>query len=287
MPLVAREDECGQSSGESVASTLALARSFVPVSRRPGDDTASAGALNRSSNWRRDGTGPNLEIDLEEALEAPGLQIARSGEQLLAVADERLRVQHLRVLENADACVQERSMVEVLSARAGPVVRVRGDEEADANAATGSVFDAPDHPAVGDVRVDDVQRLGCALEQSRDRVGDRPVLAWSVVEDDRRHGVRAILERGEEGRDLGDGNAAAEPAKAGEKHELELRDDGTGDANEQVVEATVLEVVLDSGAADPADPAVDDDDLAMVDVPERAEVPAHGPASPQRPGGRA
>ena len=55
-------------------------------------------------------------------------------------------------------------MVEALSARAGPVVRVRGDEEADANAATGSIFDTPDHSAVGDVRVVDVQRLGCALE---------------------------------------------------------------------------------------------------------------------------
>ena len=125
------------------------------------------------------------------------------------------------------------------------------------------------------------------LEQARDRVGDRPVLAWSVVKDDRRHRVRAILERGKEGGDLGDGNGAAKPAKAGEKDELELRDHGTGDPNEQVVESTVLEVVLDSGAADPADPAVDDDDLAMVDMPERAEVPAHGPASSQRPDGRA
>ena len=54
--------------------------------------------------------------------------------------------------------------MELLGARAGPVVRVRGDEEADANAATGGVFDAPDHSAVGDVRIDDVERLGCVLE---------------------------------------------------------------------------------------------------------------------------
>ena len=107
------------------------------------------------------------------------------------------------------------------------------------------------------------------------------------MKDDCRHRVRAILERGKEGVDLGDGNGAAKPANAGEKHELELRDHGTGDTNEQVVKPTILEVVLDSGAADPADPAVDDDDLAMVDMPERAEVPAHGPASSQRPGGRA
>ena len=107
------------------------------------------------------------------------------------------------------------------------------------------------------------------------------------MEDDRRHGVRAFLERGKEGVDVTGANDTPEPTKAGEKHELELRDHGTGDANEEVVKPTVLEVVLDSGAADPADPAVDGDDLAMVDMPERAEVPAHGPASPQRPDGRA
>ena len=105
------------------------------------------------------------------------------------------------------------------------------------------------------------------------------------MKDDRGHRVRAILERGKEGVDLGDGNGAAEPANAREKHELELHDHGTGDANEQVVKPTILEVVLDSGAADPADPAVDDDDLAMVDMPHPAEVPAHRPAGPERPDG--
>ncbi len=65
----------------------------------------------------------------------------------------------------------------------------------------------------------------------------------------------------------------AEPAKAREEDELELRHQGPGHADEQIVEATVLEVVLDAGAADPANPSVDHDELAMVDVSQRAEVP--------------
>src|SRR3954471_23205562 len=40
-----------QRSGETAASAAALARSLVPVSARPAVETASAGALNRSSNW--------------------------------------------------------------------------------------------------------------------------------------------------------------------------------------------------------------------------------------------
>ena len=53
------------------------------------------------------------------------------------------------------------------------------------------------------------------------------------------------------------------------------------------MEATVLEVVLDAGAADPADPSVDHDELAMVDVSQRAEVPPCRAPAAERPGGRA
>ena len=60
---------------------------------------------------------------------------------------------------------------------------------------------------------------------------------------------------------------------------------GPFDAHEQVVERAVLEVILDSCTADPADAAVDDDDLAMVDVPEPAQVPAGLAAGPERPRG--
>ena len=67
---------------------------------------------------------------------------------------------------------------------------------------------------------------------------------------------------------------AAEPAEARDEDELQLRHDRPFDANEQVVKGAVLEVILDPGAPDPADPAIDDDDLAMVDMPQPAQVPA-------------
>ena len=89
-----------------------------------------------------------------------------------------------------------------------------------------------------------------------------------VVEHRRRDRARP-LELGEEGVELLRRDGAAEPAEAGEEHELQLRDDRAGEPDEQVVEATVGEVVLDPGAADPADAPVDDEQLAVVDAPGR------------------
>ena len=64
---------------------------------------------------------------------------------------------------------------------------------------------------------------------------------------------------------------------------MELRDDRPGDAHEQVVEAAVQEVILDAGAADPSDATVDDRELAVVDVPECAEVPPVRASAAQAP----
>jgi hypothetical protein len=91
------------------------------------------------------------------------------------------------------------------------------------------------------------------------------------------------LELGEDRRDVGDWYRAAQPAKARDEDQLELRDDRSDDAKEQVVEAAVLEVVLDAGAADPTDPAVDDHDLAVIDVADPVEVPAERAAASERP----
>ena len=117
--------------------------------------------------------------------------------------------------------------------------------------------------------------VSSALSSSaRDRVGDRPVAAGRVVEDDGRNGIRPGIELREQRLEIGRGNLASEPPEAGEEHELQLCDHRAGDAEEQVVEAAVLEVVLDAGAADPADSTVDDHDLAVIDVAEPAQVPA-------------
>ena len=105
--------------------------------------------------------------------------------------------------------------------------------------------------------------------------------AGRVVKDDGRNGVRPRVERREERVDLG--NRASEPPEAGEEHELELRHHRAGSPQEQVVEAAVLEVVLDAGSADPADPAVDDHDLAVIDVAERGKVPSCPALASERP----
>ena len=99
------------------------------------------------------------------------------------------------------------------------------------------------------------------------------------MEHDRRHGARAFVERREQPRNLVHGDLALEPEQAGHEHELQLRHDRAFDADEQVVELAVLEVILDPGATDPADPPIDDDGLAMVDMPQPAQIPAHLPAA--------
>ena len=247
-----------------------MARSCVPGKLAAGRRNCLGRRAEPLVELRRGGLRPNLEVDLEEALQAPGLEVARPREQLLTVAHERLGVQHRRVVEDANPGLQERSVVELLRSSAGPVVRIRRDEEPNPNAAPCGILDPSDHSAIGDVRVDDIQRLGGGLEQARDRGGDRPEPTWGVVQDDRRNRVSALIQLREQGVDLSDANPAAEPAEAGQEDELELCDHRAGDTDEQVVEATVLEVVLDSGAADPTYAAVDDYELAMVDMPEAA-----------------
>ena len=78
------------------------------------------------------------------------------------------------------------------------------------------------------------------------------------------------------------GNRAAEEPEARDEHDAELSDHRALDADEQVVEPPVLEVILDACTSDPSDPTVDDDRLAMVDVAEGTDVPAHRRRGAQR-----
>ena len=65
------------------------------------------------------------------------------------------------------------------------------------------------------------------------------------------------------------GNGAAVPVEAREERGLGLSYDGAaGDADHQVVEAAVLEVILDTGSARPGDRPVDHIQLAMLGVSE-------------------
>ena len=98
-----------------------------------------------------------------------------------------------------------------------------------------------------------------------------------------RHRVAARDELRQQRIECAERNLAAEPAEARDEDELELGDHGAGRPQEQVVEAPVLEVILDPRAADPTDPAVDDQHLAVVDVPETGKVPAGRAAGVERP----
>ncbi len=267
------------SRGEIAANAAASSRGPIPA------DAGARGGdrLRRRREALVEARGEvaraHAQVDLEEPLQAPRLEVAGAGQHLLAVADERLRVQHLRVSEDAHARVEQVAVVEALGGRAGAVVGARGHEEADAHAAVCSADDAPDHRLVGDVRVDHVERLARTVEQLGDGRRDRAVGTGRVVQD--RRGHRARLGVREERRQLLRRHAAAEPAEAGDEHELELRDDRPGHAHEQVVEAAVGEVVLDPRATDPADAAVDDEQLAVVDASHRAHDLDVDPAGPQ------
>ena len=183
-------------------------------------------------------------------------------------------MEHRRVLQDADAGVEKRRVVVLLRGRAGPVVRVGGDEQPDAHprrAACSILRIIPRSVTYG------LTTSSVAVASSRRRpiasvIGrNLPGALWSTVA-----GICASVVRG--GQQLVErrrGHRAAEPAKAAEEDELELLHDGPGHAEEQVVEATVREVVFDPGAADPPDSSVDDHDLAVIDVTQRSQVPVH------------
>ena len=92
-------------------------------------------------------------------------------------------------------------------------------------------------------------------------------LPGRVVEDDGRDAGRHLLVLGKQTVQLAGRELTAEPAEAGEEDQLELGDDRPRHAQEEVVEAPVLEVILDARPADPAHAPVDDEDLPVIDVP--------------------
>ncbi len=121
-----------------------------------------------------------------------------------------------------------------------------------------------------------------ALDHLGDRRRDRSVTSGSVVERHRRHWIDSGVERRQERIEVGARHGSTQPAEAGQEHELELVHDRTRDPQEQIVEATVLEVILEACPTDPADPAIDDEQLPMVEVPEPFQVPTRRPPSADR-----
>ena len=130
------------------------------------------------------------------------------------------------MLEDPDARVEQASVVELLRGRARPVVRVGGDEEAHADAAPrgrarcGRII--PRSVTYG-LTTSRVSRR--AVEQPRDRVGDRAVTARA------RCAGRSPGRRRRRARSPGRGRRGRrtrppEPEEARDEDELQLADDG-------------------------------------------------------------
>jgi hypothetical protein len=137
------------------------------------------------------------------------------------------------------------------------------------------------------IRVDQIERFGRVLQEVGDRVGDRPEAAGRVVQDAGGHRIGPALQEGNQRVEVRPVDLAPKPAEARQEDQLKLRHHGAFDAEKEIVEAAVLEMVLDACAADPADPTVHDHELAMVDVPEPAQVPTGRAVVRQRSGGDA
>lgn len=119
------------------------------------------------------------------------------------------------------------------------------------------------------------------VDQLGDGVRDRPHGAGRVVEDHGRDGVRRCRPMvGEERGDVADAHAVTTEGRHGD--ELELGHDGSAQAQEEVVELAVAEVVLEA-RPDPAGAAVDYDQLAVVDVADAAKVEPERALGSDRP----
>ena len=130
------------------------------------------------------------------------------------------------------------------------------------DAASGGGDDPLEHVAVREVGVHHVEPSARPVDLLADRLrsGDEP------AGDDLRKRDRSRAgggRSGEVGREVGR-QVAAEAPEAREEGGLRLADDAAGDAHHHVVEAAVLEVVLDACASGPRDLAVDHVELPMV-----------------------
>jgi hypothetical protein len=154
-------------------------------------------------------------------------------------------------------------------------VGLRRDDDPDVDAAPGGGHDAPQDRVVGEVGADHVEAAAGAVDSVAERGPDGQVaLARVVVEDLHLDAGGGLLDRGEEPvQPLGcRRQRAALEVPREQEHGLELGDDRALEAEHQVVRPGRV-VVLDPGPADKADPAVDDHDLAMVEMAQVVEPP--------------
>ena len=176
-----------------------------------------------------------------------------------------------RKLPELDAGVRQLAVVVLQRGRRLRVVRRLRDDEAHRDPALRRGDDPADHVGVGDVRVHHVEPPARAVDLLADRLRRCDVAAGNHLrERDRRRAL--VGGRGEVRGEVGSERAAV-TAKARQERGLRLPHDGAGDANHHVVEAAVLEVVLDPGSAGPGDGAVDHVQLAVVGAADLVLAP--------------
>ncbi len=146
--------------------------------------------------------------------------------------------------------------------------------------------DPPDDRPIGEIRVDHVQATA--------RPGDGVIVRGAIgrcrspgLLRRTSNGTRPRSAGREEPVEIGRGlrQRAALEVPRQEEDRLELGDDRALDPEHHVVEPLVVEMVLDARGADVGDAAVNDDDLAMVELAQVVETPVDPPAAePSRRG---
>ena len=230
-----------------------------------------SGPNKRSSKSVASGRLSGDHHDLRVAVESPRVEVDGAeaddvvGDHDLGVDDRARQLPHLGARRDQIA-------VPVPERRGRlAVVRLLGDDDPDVHSAPCGREDSLDHVAVGEVRVHHVEAgtRSVDLLANRLRRGDEAARDDLGEGDRRRAGFRRRREvPGEIGR-----QRAVVAVEARQEGRLRLSHDGAGDAHHHVVEAAVLEVVLEACSAGPRDPSVDDEQLPMVGAADLVLAP--------------
>ena len=211
---------------------------------------------------RGDFCAPRDHHDLRVAVERPGVEV-HGAEADDVVGDDDLRVDdRVRELPHLDASPEH---VGVAVLQRGGRLRVVGrlrDDDPHPHPALRGGNDPVDHPPVGEIGVHHVEALPSAVDLLPDRLrgGHVPAGDHLCERDGRRAGVGRLRE---ERRQLGRKRRAV-AVEARQERRLRLPDDIAGDPHHHVMEAAVLEMVLDARATRPRNRAVDHVELAVI-----------------------
>ena len=255
----------------SLSHSQLSSRSRVPEGGSPRAERATSGVEQPLPHECRGLRAAGDHQDLRVAVQGPGVVVDRAeaddvvGDHDLGVDDGARHLPHLGARRGQlGVAVPQRR-------RRREVVRLLGDDDPHLHPAPGGRQHPLDDVGVGEVRVHHVEALTRRVDLLPDGLRGRDEAAGDHLrEGDRRRA--GVGRRGEVPGQVG-GQRPPVAAKARQERRLRLPDDVTGDAHHQVVEAAVVEVILDAGSARPGDAPVDDVQLAMVGAAELVQAP--------------